>query len=796
MKNLNWSTAIIFIILLSSCGGGGGVSVTTTPVVGYVVDAPVQGLTYSCGALTGTTGSDGSFLHDSGAACTFKIGNVTVGAFNSAPTDGVVTPHDLAGVSRGDSLNPSAVAIAQFLQSLDDGTGSGRIKIPDSVVTALSGVPAQKIVDGTTTLSQNALTNLVSTATNNTKNLVTAATAGAAMNTYIQNTYPLLDTNKGAFVSKTANTDGVPTLIAPPPLTLTTQLNTLGLTATTDISANGYYVVLPASASAPNKWQIVAGTDSANKPVPLSGSFGMSAGTAATQTISGLSFSTDYKVYFVATNASQTSKITDVAKSSVSTGAEPQAPNLTTSVTGAINPSGSTASFSISSDVASIVYWVALPSSANAPNASNVIAAQDASNSSVKLSGNTSVIPGTSQVITISGLNFGGIYKVYVVGRNQADATKISQLSTVSVATRNQFLYLIDEQQTGAILVYKIGSDGDLTYISKTTTSSENLTSEIVFTPDGKYAYFISNPVYKEISQFKVETDGSLTAIGNSTVTLNGIPSSIAIENSGKSIFARIDRLSSDNSTYRNLVQFSIESNGKIKPTGTILLDFSSIGDSNYCELKGVDIDPIGNNLYATCRVFSVDAQSYVSYIYQFKVDSNGNATPLSPAKFKIDSFKVDTNSTVISPDGKFLYLLNADNGSVYQFSIDSSGKLLPLSPSLTSGSTSVSVRSYPIISTEFNEFYSLNWARFSINSDGTLSKNNLTIISGVDAAFSSDGKFLFNTKMNLNGKIDIKIYTVTKSTTNNSFTLLKTINTNAMSQNEQLSYRKKIKIN
>jgi hypothetical protein len=419
-----FSLVLFLMFFLTSCGGSGGVSVTTTPVVGYVVDAPVQGLTYSCGALTGTTGSDGSFLHDSGAACTFKIGNVTVGAFNSAPTDGVVTPHDLAGVSRGDSLNPSAVAIAQFLQSLDDGTGSGRIKIPDSVVTALSGVPAQKIVDGTTTLSQNALTNLVSTATNNTKNLVSAATAGAAMNTYIQNTYPLLDTNKGAFVSKTANTDGVPTLIAPPPLTLTTQLNTLGLTATTDISANGYYVVLPASASAPNKWQIVAGTDSANNPVSLSGSFSMSAGTAVTQTISGLSFSTDYKVYFVATNASQTSKITDVAKSSVSTVAEPQAPKITSNFPTSLTPISNATSFSVTSDVSGTGYWIVLPETENQPNETQIISGKNSSDASVLLSGNAAFVGGVSKTFAVNGLAYQNAYKLYFVAVNASDVSK------------------------------------------------------------------------------------------------------------------------------------------------------------------------------------------------------------------------------------------------------------------------------------------------------------------------------------------------------------------------------------
>ena len=427
--------------VLISCGGGGGGS-AVPPVTGYVVDSPVEGLSYTCGALTGTTGSDGSFLHDTGAACTFKIGNVTIGAFNSAPTDGVITPHDLAGVSRGDSLNASAVAIAQFLQSLDDGTGSGKIKIPSSVVTALSNVPAQKIVDGTTTLSQTTLTNLVSTATNNTKTLVSAATAGAAMNTYIQTTYPTLDVNKGtaalsssssSSTSTSTATVPAPTLSAPPPSSLTAVLNSVGLTATTDVASVGYYVVLPSTVSAPNKWQVVAGTDGSNNSVSLSGSFNMAAGTAATQTISGLSFSTDYKVYFVAANAAQTSKMTDVVTSTVSTGAEPKAPVLSGIFPASLTPSSNAISFSVTTDVSGTGYWVVLPSTATAPTAAQVVAGKDSSGTAVSLSGSAAFTGGTSKTYSITGLAYQTAYKLYFVANNALDITKISSITVIEL---------------------------------------------------------------------------------------------------------------------------------------------------------------------------------------------------------------------------------------------------------------------------------------------------------------------------------------------------------------------------
>lgn len=429
--------AIFLTALVASCGGGGGGGgSTSTPLIGYVIDAPVEGLSYSCGGLSGTTGSDGSFLHDSGSACTFKIGNVTIGNFNAAPSDGIVTPHDLAGVSRSDPLNSSAVAIAQFLQSLDDGSGSGKIKIPVPVVTALSAVPAQKIVD-TTPLSQNQLSALVSTATNNTKTLVSAATAAAAMNTYIQTTYPNLDTNKGA-VAPTAPsgnaTAAAPTLTSALPTTLTATGTSTGFTATSDINATGYYVVLPAANAAPSKWQIISGTDASSKPVSLSGSVAMTGGTAINNTLSGLAFNTAYKVYFVAVNALQTSKVSDIASSSVTTLPEPKAPALTETFSDAINQTNHAASFSVTSDVTSVGYWVVLPSTAARPTSAQIINGKDASGNAFALSGNAAMAAGTAKSFSFSGMEYQTAYKLYFVAVNTADTTKVTSVYSSNVS--------------------------------------------------------------------------------------------------------------------------------------------------------------------------------------------------------------------------------------------------------------------------------------------------------------------------------------------------------------------------
>lgn len=82
---------------------------------GYLIDARVQGMAYRSGDVTGTTGADGKFQYEAGKNVVFSIGGVTLPAVKGAAT---ITPMELAGESSPSA--PGALAIARFLQSLDD----------------------------------------------------------------------------------------------------------------------------------------------------------------------------------------------------------------------------------------------------------------------------------------------------------------------------------------------------------------------------------------------------------------------------------------------------------------------------------------------------------------------------------------------------------------------------------------------------------------------------------------------------------------------------------------------------
>ena len=125
---------------LFGCGGGGGggaINNVLPASTGYLIDAPVQGVAYTCGKQNGITGSDGAFLFEAGSGCSFSSGKVTIGTVSSVPTDSKITPYELAGAVRTDSQNVAASAIAQLLQTLDNGNTSGVITISPAISTAL-----------------------------------------------------------------------------------------------------------------------------------------------------------------------------------------------------------------------------------------------------------------------------------------------------------------------------------------------------------------------------------------------------------------------------------------------------------------------------------------------------------------------------------------------------------------------------------------------------------------------------------------------------------------------------------
>ena len=109
-----------------------------TKTKGYLIDSPLQGVTYLCDGEEGLTNAEGMF-ECVNAPVTFKIGNLTLGTLTAFTADGKVYPQDLLKLARDSYSNSRLKLLARLLQSLDDdGKIKDKISITQSIRDAIS----------------------------------------------------------------------------------------------------------------------------------------------------------------------------------------------------------------------------------------------------------------------------------------------------------------------------------------------------------------------------------------------------------------------------------------------------------------------------------------------------------------------------------------------------------------------------------------------------------------------------------------------------------------------------------
>ncbi|SFV55356.1 hypothetical protein MNB_SV-12-1447 [hydrothermal vent metagenome] len=124
----SFSLSIVVASFIIACGGGGGGSSdkkssddngNVTLIKGYLLDSPVEGVSYSCGNITGITTSTGEFSCEV-APVKFNIGTLELGIIGIFTSDGKVYPQDLVGVDRDNFADAKVIKLTRLLQSLDD----------------------------------------------------------------------------------------------------------------------------------------------------------------------------------------------------------------------------------------------------------------------------------------------------------------------------------------------------------------------------------------------------------------------------------------------------------------------------------------------------------------------------------------------------------------------------------------------------------------------------------------------------------------------------------------------------
>jgi hypothetical protein len=126
MKNQKCLLALCCIVtmFLAGCGSSSHTTTTSQNVSGVFADAPVDGLSYSCGSTNDVTKSGGAFTCPAKSTVTFKVGGVTI---CSAPAQAFMTPVSCAQANGDPSANastPYVVATAQFVISIGTPVGT------------------------------------------------------------------------------------------------------------------------------------------------------------------------------------------------------------------------------------------------------------------------------------------------------------------------------------------------------------------------------------------------------------------------------------------------------------------------------------------------------------------------------------------------------------------------------------------------------------------------------------------------------------------------------------------------
>jgi hypothetical protein len=148
MKHIVMSLAAAGAVMMTGCGSSHHDEAKAYN--GVFVDDAVDGVTFSCGGVSGTTHDGGHFgTCPAGSTVEFSVGNLILGS-SSETKDGVFFVTDIVGVPRGSIDNPKVLQVAQVLQSFDvDGDPTNGVTITEAVVKALNELvePGKKLAD-------------------------------------------------------------------------------------------------------------------------------------------------------------------------------------------------------------------------------------------------------------------------------------------------------------------------------------------------------------------------------------------------------------------------------------------------------------------------------------------------------------------------------------------------------------------------------------------------------------------------------------------------------------------------
>lgn len=329
------------------------------------------------------------------------------------------------------------------------------------------------------------------------------------------------------------------------------------------------------------------------------------------------------------------------------------------------------------------------------------------------------------------------IYKVIIASSKQLT------LASPSVAT---YAYVANNSDN-TITQYQSDRGGRLTSLKNRIVTITNKPTKIVISSNKIYAISpnINSSGDTKISVAQISSDGTLILLTNNNLTLAFPLDSLAFSPNQKFAYAI--------SSSENLIlQFRVRPNGKLIPfrnfrfptaNGPISIAFSPFGQHLYVTNLGEDIIsqyqvrndgnliPLSTPTVPAGRLPAYLVTSPVSNLFfvadeyqdilTYRINPDGKLSLLS--KYSLSSEKYQPDGMVVSPDGRFLYVINGKLETILQFRVGNNGKIVPMdNASVKAGLSPNQI----VISSNGQFAYVINQgdntiSQFRVSSDGNL---------------------------------------------------------------------------
>lgn len=256
------------------------------------------------------------------------------------------------------------------------------------------------------------------------------------------------------------------------------------------------------------------------------------------------------------------------------------------------------------------------------------------------------------------------VFRVNGASLSLIDKKPTGGANPVSVAQRQDVVYVLNQGGSGAVVGFKLDGSGHLTQIPKSTaflSSSFAFGQDVTISPNGQFVVVIEL-VSDNIDTFRIQPDGTLGPIVVNPGSAIGAFSSCFAPDGTLIVTAS----GTPTQVTGGISSYSIASNGTLAP---ITQSAPTLGLATCWNV----VTPNAKFVYAV--------NSDTSNISGFNIATNGALTPIASTLLASDPANSFSSDVAVSTDGTLLFNLNPGSATIGVFGIQSDGTLSTLTP-------------------------------------------------------------------------------------------------------------------